>query len=78
MERWELGFCLKTPERIASTTLRLLASQVADDYLWQEIVRNHGCDVLPKPAMSERVISLSQIRVVFGASEGKSGTFGSK
>ena len=34
----------------------LLASQVADDYLWQEIVRNHGCDILPKPAPSEKVI----------------------
>jgi hypothetical protein len=34
----------------------LLASQVADDYLWQEIVRNHGYDILPKPAPSEKVI----------------------
>jgi hypothetical protein len=34
----------------------LLASQVADDYLCQEIVRNHGYDILPKPAPSEKLI----------------------
>jgi DNA-binding NtrC family response regulator len=27
----------------------LLASRVADEYLWQEVIRHHGHDVLPKP-----------------------------
>lgn len=34
----------------------LLASRVADDYLWQEVVRNHGYDLLPKSAPSEKMI----------------------
>jgi hypothetical protein len=34
----------------------LLASRVADDYLLQEIVRNHGYDLLPKSAASEELI----------------------
>jgi hypothetical protein len=34
----------------------LLASRVADDYLLQEVVRNHGYDLLPKSAPSEKVI----------------------
>ena len=34
----------------------LLASQVADDYLLQEVVRNHGYDMLPKSAPREKLI----------------------
>ena len=34
----------------------LLASRVADDYLLQEVVRNHGYDLLPKSAASEKLI----------------------
>jgi len=34
----------------------LLASRVADDYLLQEIVRNHGYDLLPKSAPNEKLI----------------------
>ena len=34
----------------------LLASRVADDYLLQEVVRNHGYDLLPKLAPSEKLI----------------------
>src|SRR6185503_18765458 len=34
----------------------LLASRVADDYLLQEVVRNHGYDLLPKSAPSEKLI----------------------
>ena len=33
----------------------LLASRVADDYLLQEVVRNHGYDLLPKSAPSEKL-----------------------
>ncbi len=34
----------------------LLASRVADEYLLQEVVRNHGYDLLPKSAPSEKLI----------------------
>jgi len=34
----------------------LLASRVADDYLLQEVVRNHGYDLLPKSAPNEKLI----------------------
>lgn len=34
----------------------LLASRVADDYLLQEVVRNHGYDLFPKSAPSEKLI----------------------
>jgi hypothetical protein len=34
----------------------LLASQVADSYLLDEVVRNHGYDILPKSMTSERII----------------------
>jgi hypothetical protein len=34
----------------------LLASRVADDYLLQEVVRNHGYDILPKSAPKEKLI----------------------
>lgn len=34
----------------------LLASRVADDYLLQEVVRNHGYDLLPKSAASEKLV----------------------
>ncbi len=34
----------------------LLASQVADGYLWQEVVTNHGYDILPKSASDEKII----------------------
>jgi len=34
----------------------LLASRVADEYLWQEVVRNHGYDILPKTAHDEKLI----------------------
>jgi hypothetical protein len=34
----------------------LLASRVADDYLLQEILRNHGYDLLPKLAPNEKLI----------------------
>jgi len=40
----------------------LLASQVADDYLLQEIVRNHGYDILPKSASREKLIRCSNLR----------------
>ncbi len=34
----------------------LLASSVADDYLWRELVQHHGFDVVPKPFQPERLI----------------------
>ena len=34
----------------------LLASPVADNYLLDEVVRNHGYDILPKSVASERLI----------------------
>jgi hypothetical protein len=34
----------------------LLASRVADDYLLQEVLRNHGYDLLPKLAPNEKLI----------------------
>ncbi len=32
-----------------------LASPVADDYLWIEVVRHHGFDILPQPFQAEHV-----------------------
>ncbi len=40
----------------------LLASRVADDYLLQEVVRNHGYDLLPKSAPSAKLITASGLR----------------
>lgn len=34
----------------------LLASDVSDDYLWQEVVQHHGYDVLVKPFRREEVV----------------------
>jgi DNA-binding NtrC family response regulator len=34
----------------------LLASRIADDYLLQEVLRNHGYDLLPKSAPNEKLI----------------------
>jgi hypothetical protein len=34
----------------------LLASRVADEYLWREVVRNHGFDILPVAAPDEKLI----------------------
>lgn len=34
----------------------LLASRVADDNLLHEVLRNHGYDILPKPATREKLI----------------------
>jgi DNA-binding NtrC family response regulator len=31
----------------------LLASRVIDDYLWQQVIRNHGYDVVAKPFQPE-------------------------
>jgi hypothetical protein len=42
---------------IASDACILLASRVADEYLWQEVVRCNGYDILVKSAGSERIIS---------------------
>jgi DNA-binding NtrC family response regulator len=56
----------------------LLASQVADGYLWQEIVRNHGYDILPKPAPSERLIRCLKFAWFSTRGKRQSGTFGSK
>lgn len=33
-----------------------LVSRVADRYLWDEVIRNHGYDVLPKPLRREQVV----------------------
>ena len=38
----------------------LLASQVADNYLLDEVVRNHGYDILPKSVGRERLIQCLQ------------------
>ena len=42
--------------QIPSQPCLLLASQVADSYLLQEVVRNHGYDILPKAADREKQI----------------------
>ena len=34
----------------------LLASRVADDYLWREVVGHHGYDILPVAAPDEKLI----------------------
>jgi CheY-like chemotaxis protein len=34
----------------------ILTSRVVDDYLWQEVIRNGGYDVLPKPLREEDVV----------------------
>jgi CheY-like chemotaxis protein len=34
----------------------ILTSKVVDDYLWQEVIRNGGYDVLPKPLREEDVV----------------------
>jgi DNA-binding NtrC family response regulator len=45
--------------RISSSRIPVcifLASPVADDYLWIEVVRHHGFDILPRPFQAERVM----------------------
>jgi DNA-binding NtrC family response regulator len=34
----------------------ILTSRVVDDYLWQEVIRNGGYDVLPKPLREDEVV----------------------
>jgi|SRR5579872_4922044 len=31
----------------------LLASRVVDDYLWRQVIRHHGYDIVPKPFQAE-------------------------
>ena len=33
----------------------LLASRVVDDYLWEQVIHNHGFDVVAKPFQPERL-----------------------
>jgi hypothetical protein len=41
---------------LANPVCVFVVSRVADRYLWDEVVRNHGYDVLPKPLRREQVI----------------------
>lgn len=34
----------------------LLVSKVADDYLWNEVIRRGGCDILSKPLHEDEVV----------------------
>ena len=52
---WQLA--LPRLGAIASDACILLASRFADDYLWQEVVRCRGYDILVKSAEPERIIS---------------------
>jgi DNA-binding NarL/FixJ family response regulator len=45
----------------------LLASAVADDYLWQEVSRYQGHDVLPKPFRSAEVVRAVRFARSWGA-----------
>lgn len=57
-EDWRL--VLPRLARLPQAGCVLLASPVADDYLWQEVIRHHGHDVLPKPfqaAVVARIVS---------------------
>jgi hypothetical protein len=51
----------------------LLASPVADDYLWQEVIRNHGYDILPKSAPPEKIIHCLKFAWFWAVTKGKPG-----
>jgi DNA-binding NtrC family response regulator len=43
----------------------ILMSSVSDDYLWQELIRRGGYDVLPKPLQADNVARLVKLAVSF-------------
>ncbi len=47
---------LRRMKNLPAHPCTLLASAVADDYLLQEVLRNHGYDLLPKSAPNEQLI----------------------
>lgn len=51
---WRTG--LTKLSEIPARPCVLLASRVADEYLWQEVVRYHGYDILPKTAPDDKLI----------------------
>jgi DNA-binding NtrC family response regulator len=57
-EHWRL--VLPRLGAVATDSCILLASRVADEYLWQEVVRHHGYDILVKSGGTERMISTLQ------------------
>lgn len=51
---WQSG--LRRLNELPAHPCVLLASRVSDDNLLREVVRNHGYDILPKAATSEKLI----------------------
>ena len=52
----------------------ILLSGVADDYLWQELIRRGGYDVLPKPLLAENVSRVVKLALSYRRSHaGRSG-----
>lgn len=49
----------------------ILMSGVADDYLWQELIRRGGYDVLPKPLRNDHVIRVIKLALSYLNSERK-------
>jgi hypothetical protein len=54
-ERWR--DVVRRLSALPGTPCVLLASRVADNYLWQEVIRNHGHDLLCKFAADEHLAS---------------------
>ncbi len=50
---WRRAF--KSMNELPAHPCVLLASRVGDDYLLQEVLRNHGYDLLPKSASNEKL-----------------------
>jgi DNA-binding NtrC family response regulator len=49
----------------------ILMSGVADDYLWQELIRRGGYDILPKPLRNDNVIRVIKLALSYLNSERK-------
>lgn len=54
----------------------LLVSGVADGYLWQELIRTGGYDVLPKPFRRDKVASVVKLALSYWNSASKRATSG--
>jgi hypothetical protein len=66
---WRTG--LTKLHQIPAKPCVLLASRVADEYLWQEVVLHHGYDILPKTAPDEKLIRLLKFAWFWARSTGQ-------
>lgn len=62
---WRLA--LQRLHALTNPACVFVASRAADRYMWDEVVRNHGYDVLPKPFRPDEVMRTVDLAWYWGA-----------